>query len=108
MGWSIGWCPNWNRDIGYGVPAYCDFPGCNEEIDRGLSYKCLNEDDFECTLFFCENHRIACEDCESCYLVAKPNEHPEWINWKLTDESWKQWREENPEEVEKLKKFLTP
>ena len=36
MSWSIGYDDNWDRDIGYGVPAYCDHPGCNEEIDRGF------------------------------------------------------------------------
>lgn len=28
---------NW-RDCWYGVPAYCEHPDCNEEIDRWLSY----------------------------------------------------------------------
>ncbi len=26
----------------------------------------------------------------------------EWTKWKLTDESWQQWRDENPEEVQEL------
>src|SRR4051812_7048849 len=26
MGWSIGYDSNWQRDIGYGVPAFCDHP----------------------------------------------------------------------------------
>ena len=26
MGWSIGFDSKWNRDIGYGVPATCDYP----------------------------------------------------------------------------------
>jgi len=43
MGWSIGFDSRWNRDIGYGVPAYCDHPKCNEEIDRGLAYVCCGE-----------------------------------------------------------------
>lgn len=43
MGWSIGYDNNWKRDIGYGVPATCDHPDCNEEIDRGLAYVCGNE-----------------------------------------------------------------
>ena len=37
MGWSIGYDDNWKRDIGYGVPAVCDHPGCNEKIDRYLN-----------------------------------------------------------------------
>ena len=28
MGWSIGYDEKWQRDIGYGVPAICDYPGC--------------------------------------------------------------------------------
>lgn len=40
MSWSVGWDPNWRRDIGYGVPAVCDHPECGVAIDRGLSYVC--------------------------------------------------------------------
>jgi hypothetical protein len=43
MGWSIGFDTTWNRDIGYGVPAICDRPGCGEAIDRGLSFVCGGE-----------------------------------------------------------------
>src|SRR5690606_23075125 len=43
MGWAVGYDSNWNRDIGYGVPTTCDHPGCNEKIDRGLSYVCGDE-----------------------------------------------------------------
>jgi len=43
MGWSIGFDSSWNRDIGYGVPAYCDHPKCSKKIDRGLSYVCGGE-----------------------------------------------------------------
>ena len=45
--------------------------------------------------------------CERCRddkpeFEMKPDTQ-EWIDWKLTDESWKQWRDENPKEVEKLR-----
>lgn len=43
MGWSIGYDERWKRDIGYGVPATCDHPGCEEKIDRGLSCVCANQ-----------------------------------------------------------------
>lgn len=33
MGWSLGFDSNWNRWIGYGVPAYCDHP-CGEGIKK--------------------------------------------------------------------------
>jgi hypothetical protein len=43
MGWSIGYDSKWKRDIGYGVPAPCDLPGCDKEIDRGLAFVCGTE-----------------------------------------------------------------
>lgn len=113
MGWSIGYDDKWKRDIGYGVPAYCDHPGCAEEIDRGLSYVCGSEPyggEFGCGLYFCEKHRKMAGDrrenkqlCTRCYhgrdsYEAKPD-HPDWIKWKLTDASWKDWRDKNPEQV---------
>ena len=64
MGWSLGWDQRWNRDVGYGVPAYCDHPDCNEEIDRGLSYVCGGEPfggEDGCGLYFCEKHRQSVE-----------------------------------------------
>lgn len=33
MGWSIGYDNSWKRDIGYGVPAFCDHPGCMTSIN---------------------------------------------------------------------------
>jgi len=39
MGWSIGYDGNWKRDIGYGVPAYCDFPGCWTEIVGAMVFR---------------------------------------------------------------------
>ena len=59
MGWSVGFDSGWNRDIGYGVPATCDHPGCGEEIDRGLGYVCGGEPyggDTGCGLYFCDKH----------------------------------------------------
>ena len=122
MGWSIGYDEKWKRDIGYGVPAYCDHPGCKEEIDRGLGYVCGGEPyggDHGCGLFFCGKHlflhmfkdgktRFVCPRCDSHkppYKHLLPD-HPDWIKHKLTHESWAEWREENPEEVEKMRKAL--
>lgn len=58
MGYSIGYDENWKRDIGYGVPAICDHPGCGKAIDRGLSYVCggMGGGQYGCGLFFCEEH----------------------------------------------------
>ena len=139
MGWSIGYDTNWNRDVGYGVPAVCDHPECSTEIDRGLSYVCGDRPyggDNGCGLYFCGQHLAAVWDadgnevlkgidsedlnqlCERCadYHRArikdpthpgpdtfKPKaDHPAWVHHKLTDESWQQWRDENPEIVKAL------
>lgn len=111
MGWSIGFDSNWNRDIGYGVPATCDHPGCNEKIDRGLAHVCGGEPyggEDGCGLYFCGQHLFGARNrCEACCdrrepFDAKPD-HPEWINWKLNDESWEEWRAANPADVEKLR-----
>jgi len=113
MSWSIGYDSKWQRDIGYGVPAWCDHPGCKEKIDRGLAFVCGGEPyggDRGCGLYFCSNHlyyrgrlKQLCSRCVNSRppFSAKP-EHPEWMNWKLTDESWQQWRNENPEAVKEL------
>ncbi len=113
---------------GYGVPAICEHPKCNEEIDRGMSFACGGEPFSEhgCDRYFCSKHldytlfkedgsrcrhRNDC-DCDMVQLCArcaknkapfkyKP-EHPTWIKHLMTHPSWKQWRKENPEEVTDL------
>jgi hypothetical protein len=113
MSWSIGKDPNRDRDVGYGVPAYCDHPQCWAEIDRGLAYCCGDYhggDEKGCGLYFCAHHLSAFGNlCPKCarydhrpYKVTKP-EHPDWIEHKLTDESWQQWRDENPDEVARMR-----
>lgn len=111
MGWSIGWDSHWQRDIGYGVPAYCDHPTCSAEIDRGLGYVCGGEPyggDTGCGLYFCGEHvsGVTGQRCSRCRnrkrpYAAKPD-HPEWNHHKLTDESWAVWRAENPLEALEL------
>lgn len=114
MGWSIGWDRNWKRDIGYSVPAYCDHPSCNEVIDRGLSYVCGGQPyggDRGCGLYFCEKHRHLharlpqlCERCSNRKKPFQPKaDHPRWIEWKLTDESWEQWRKDNQDLVKQMR-----
>lgn len=106
MGWSIGWDEKWQRDIGYGVTAYCDFPGCDAQIDRGLSYVCCGAQPYGgdgCGLYFCEkhgNHALrghwnACSRCANYRPPFKPKaDHPEWNSFKETDPSWAGWRKE--------------
>jgi len=99
MGWSIGYDEQWQRDIGYGVPAYCDYPTCDAEIDRGLSYVCGGEaygGERGCGLYFCEEHLDHRQLCKRCVrgkdaFDPKP-EHPTWLHHKATDPSWEEWR----------------
>ena len=103
MGWSIGYDDNWQRDVGYGVPSICDHPDCNEEIDRGLSYVCGNDikgGEHGCGLYFCGKHKSGEHNtCERCHAELEPfepkSDTEEWRHHKLTDPSWKQWRELN-------------
>lgn len=103
MSWSIGYDENWKRDIGYGVPAYCDHPECQQEINRGLSYVCGGEPyggEHGCGLYFCGEHLLMGEaqQCERCYDNKQPfdpkPDHPRWTHHKMTDESWQAWRDE--------------
>lgn len=103
MGWSVGYDMNWRRDVGYGVPSICDYPGCNREIDRGLSYVCGKEPfgGIEgCGLYFCSDHLDDVDQlCERCEAGEEPFEPkpdtPEWVTHKQTHPSWQEWRDEN-------------
>lgn len=107
MGWAVGYDDKWKRDVGYGVPAVCDHPDCNEEIDRGLGYVCCDQQilggEDGCGLYFCSKHSNFSGMCERCQNEKPPFEPKpdtaEWINHKLTDESWADWRAENPDFV---------
>lgn len=113
MGWAVGFDSQWSRDIGYGVPAICDHPECETAIDRGLAYVCGGEPyggEHGCGLYFCGKHLAIGLDhpqiCQRCYeekapFTPKPDTD-EWVNWKLTDSSWAQWRMENPEAVQEM------
>lgn len=99
MGWSIGFDADWNRDIGYGVVAYCDHPECDKTIDRGLAYVCKEQEPRGgdgCGLYFCEDHQSYKGECERCQdgkepFAPKP-EHPMLAWWKMNAGSWKKWR----------------
>jgi hypothetical protein len=59
MGWAFGMgeYKGEPREIGYGVQAECDEPGCSVQIDRGFSYRCTDRDpDRGCGGFFCGSH----------------------------------------------------
>lgn len=116
MGWSVGYDFTWKRDIGYGVPATCDHPGCGEEIDRGLGYVCGARPwggERGCGLFFCGKHQAGPKQlCARCLHRRTRNpfkptpDTSEWIRHKLRDGSWRQWRDENPVEVKILREEL--
>lgn len=105
MSWAIGFDTHWNRDIGYGVPAYCDAPGCQEEIHRGLAFVCGSEPyggEHGCGLFFCAKHLFMgthASVCKRCFTYRAPYkrikpDHPDWTHFKMTDDSWAKWRAE--------------
>lgn len=56
--------PRWG---GYGVPAICEQPGCNEKIDRGMAYACGGEpfSELGCDRYFCGKHlEYECWKCD--------------------------------------------
>jgi len=90
MGWSLGFDDHWNRDVGYGVPAVCDYPGCGARIDRGLSHVCgdgIFGGDTGCGLYFCGKHLwFNPQRCDRCTEGKDPFEPTpdveEWVNRK--------------------------
>ena len=44
---------------GYGVPAICEHPDCDEEINRGMACACGGEpfSDYGCDMYFCGKHK---------------------------------------------------
>jgi len=85
MGWGDCGTDSTGRPIGYSFEATCDHPGCDEEIDRGLSYVCGDmhgEDEYSCERYFCEKHRqntvltdqgnyiSVCDECKATLLES--------------------------------------
>jgi hypothetical protein len=109
MGWAIGFDERWQRDIGYGVPALCDAPNCNKQIDRGLSYVCGSEPyggEHGCGLYFCGDHMWRrnprntdelVDNCKRCMTYKRPYKAKpdiaEWTEFKMIDPSWQSWRD---------------
>lgn len=119
---------------GYGVPSYCEFPSCKKVIDRGMSFACGGEpfSEMGCDRYFCSKHLNyvfwkrdgsdeKCDHEEDCDCESFPvckrcadgqisfpykQEHSKWMKHLLKDESWEQWRKENPEIVETYKNLL--
>jgi hypothetical protein len=58
-GWADCGTDRNGRPIGYAFEATCDEPGCEAEIDRGLSFACGDqhgEDVHCCERYFCGWH----------------------------------------------------
>lgn len=103
MGWAIGTGEN-GRDIGYAVPAICDHPDCNEEIDRGFSYCCGEyTTDEGCGLYFCGSHLMTVENpltdeeddnayspqlCDACALYWKLRQIDDEVAWELAPKGY--------------------
>lgn len=109
------------RWAGYGVPALCDHPDCDQQIDRGLDFKCeewieygedpedADGDQYEmeregCGLYFCPKHSDHLEHGDE--ITPKPDT-AEWVEHMLTDETWQRWRDENPDTVKRLLETTT-
>ena len=116
MSWAVGFDSNWGRDVGYGVPATCDQPGCGAKIDRGLGYVCGGQPyggDHGCGLYFCGRHldETVPSRCERCYNDEPPFDPSldvsEWTAHKLTDPSWAQWRAEHAAEIHEMTKVAS-
>lgn len=116
MGWAVGYDSNYKRDVGYGIPSYCDHPDCDEVIDRGLAYVCGGEpyggeEGEGCGLFFCVGHQVGSpQSCERCRDGKEPfspsPDHPYWVFYKLLHGSWEEWRSQNTKEVYKLEGIM--
>lgn len=103
------------RWAGYGVPAICDQPDCETEIDRGIGYRCGDATDDGCGLSFCSSHLYIgggdpqmCERCCDGDTPFDPKpDTPRWEAWMLSDESWERWRSEHPIEVAAMRARAT-
>ncbi|WP_332822197.1 hypothetical protein [Stutzerimonas kunmingensis] len=83
MGWANCGKDSKGRPIGYAHAAKCDHPGCDADIDRGLSYACggmHGQNEVDCEGYFCQKHLQTFVDtgedsftvCEACkaHLLA--------------------------------------
>lgn len=68
MGWAFCGRDSEGREIGYGVRAVCDEPGCGAEIDRGLGHLCgrMHEDGESCNRYFCGSHLLSASNGQRC------------------------------------------
>jgi len=75
MGWGDCGTDSNGRPIGYVFEAICDFPGCDNRIDRGLSYACgamHGQNEFDCEGYFCGEHLHFPNDPENILEWRQP------------------------------------
>lgn len=87
---------------GEDVPAECDYIGCYDDIDRGLSFKC-SEPGCDCGLFFCYTHQGYIHDNNS--TETKPDSI-EWLETILTDDRWEPFRARYPNRVGEYRELV--
>lgn len=116
MSWAVGTdIHGRHRFIGYGVPAHCDYPGCESRINRGLAHACGGDNFGDwCGLHFCAVHLVpvlggahdgaqVCQRCAAGQPAFTPSrEALEWVEFLLEDATWEAWRHQNPEWVAEL------
>ena len=71
MGWAICGTNRHGQEIGYGVEAECDEPGCTTTIDRGLGYLCgeMHDDEQTCAKYYWSDHRPLIQRGTRCQHV---------------------------------------
>lgn len=75
MGWAFCGTNDHGQEMGYGVEAVCDEPGCTAVIDRGLAHVCgrMHEDSETCHKYYCSEHLFMASVrpggglCSRCY-----------------------------------------
>jgi len=83
----------------------CDRYFCGKHLQyiriNGYGERCRHKNDCECDIV------NVCERCEKKKrLFPYKPEHPTWVKHLLTDESWVEWRKNNPQEVAELRKQI--
>lgn len=95
---------DWSADrwAGSRVPALCDWPTCDAEINRGRTHRCVDHAGEDgCELFFCSRHLVQ----PTVHDLIRPKPDPgRWELMILTDDTLEPWRQEHPVEVEQARR----
>lgn len=81
--------------MGYNHEGVCHFPGCDKEIDHGLSYVCggMHEGgELGCGYYFCDDHHnnVVRENagmyvllCDKCYTELEASEEADKVRRQI-------------------------